>query len=47
MAEKVKTIQVEMCKYYKGYQKGYITQLEYIELTASCNFELKKLVQHV
>ncbi|SFV58057.1 hypothetical protein MNB_SV-10-1391 [hydrothermal vent metagenome] len=47
MAEKVKTIQVEMCKYYKGYQEGCITKLEYIELTSCLNFELKKLVADV
>ena len=47
MAEKVKQVQLEMSKYYEGYKKGYITQLEYIELTLRLNCQLKKLVHDI
>ena len=45
MAKKVKKVQLEMSKYYEGYKNGYITQLEYIELTLRLNCQLKQLVR--
>ncbi len=45
MAEKIREIQLQMARYRIALEMGYITALEYRELTFALDYEMQQITQ--